>query len=250
MLISKKVLDFNEERKRIITKRVEENKAMSNCLNPVSRLFFNRLNSVISDLGSVIEQKSGFTYTPDYFMYKSDYTYNSGTNEIIFNVTRLDIANPDSSELSNRFLTNYEEELTKLAKLEQKRSKIIKPYQDSYNRFVIDFNKAVEQRKEKENKEKDLDFLSITSQEFISKFGIDGVKRLISLLNTLTTTNIVSPLVIYNMQFYGNVTSRYVDELFRWAASFTPRAQYVRDYIERERMEKESILLPETKKSF
>ena len=74
---------------------------------------------------------------------------------------------------------------------------------------------------------------------------MDGIKRLVSLLNTLTTTKLVDPIQLYNMQFYGSVTNLYIDELFRWASSFTPRAQYIRDAVERRRFLSETSLTPE-----
>ena len=38
---------------------------------------------------------------------------------------------------------------------------------------------------------------------------------------------------MYNKQFFPGATNLYIDELFRWAVSFTPRADYVERAITR-----------------
>ncbi len=250
MLITSRVIDFNNEVHNLNVARKEEDKAISKCLSPFKRLMLEHINTLISNISHTIEEQSGWTYTPEFFMSKTDYSYNYHTNEITFTVNKADINHPDcSSPIIEEFIKNYQGLLNRLTILEQKRSRIIKPYQKNYNSFIIDFNKALEQKKEKTNKIKDLEYLSIASQDFIDKYGIDGIKRLVKLLNELTLQDKLNPQETYNRQFRGNITNLYVDELFRWASSFTPRAQYIRDFIERKRWESEQALTDDLRRA-
>ena len=252
MLISPKLLDMNNQIYNNNYERKEENKHIYKRLNPISKIRFNHLNKLIFELASTIERISGWTYTPSYFTLKTNYHYDYRTNEISYDTNRVEhtklgyVINETSTEYEKQFITKYQELLKRLHNLEQKRERLISPYKEEYKSFIIDFNQALKQKKQKSDISNESDYLSIASNEFISKFGIDGIKRLIRLLNeTVDNEDLLS---LYNNQFDDSITSLYVDELFRWASSFSPRAQYTRDLVEKKRYEAQEVLTDDLRK--
>ena len=104
----------------------------------------------------------------------------------------------------------------------------------------MDYFHELTSKKEVDRTEAKCSYVQIASQQFESKYGQEGIKRLLYLLNYLTNTTYTNPEDNYKDQFSGSITNEYVDELFRWAATFTPRAGYILDYItnKREEMDK------------
>ncbi len=249
MLISRKVVQMNNERDQKIEEVREENRIIYEKLNPIQKIRLNRINNLIYQLSSMIENLSGWTYAPYSFINKSNYQYDPKLDEITFVITKIERKNdgyqqPDNpSSYTINFLNTYREQLDKLFILEQKREKILEPYkQDNH---IINFKTELSKKHKKDGVEGEMDYLSIASYQFINRYGIDGIKRLLSLLNELASTSSTDSLEIYNNQFKGNVTNLYVDELFRWAAAFTPKAEYVRNAIEKRKEALEQELTPE-----
>ena len=108
------------------------------------------------------------------------------------------------------------------------------------------FNELTSKKNKPETKNT---YMQIASEQFESKFGKEGIKRLVILLNYLTDTTYTNPEDNYKDQFVGSITSDYVDELFRWAAAFTPRAGYILDVVSKKREEMERKLNQEPKSS-
>lgn len=250
MLISKKVVELNNHHDRIVDNIRDENNAIYKLLNPINKMRLNRLNSLIYELTKGIEELTGWIYTPYSFTLKSNYKYNPNNQEIEFDLNRVERTEKgykavNSKKYENEFIDNYQKLLNRLFAIEQKREELLSPYKESYNNFIINFNSAINHQKRVNGESTELDYLEIASNTFITKFGIDGVIRLVSLLNYLTDNPTKDPLEIYNNQFRGNITNLYVDELFRWSSSFTPKAQFVIDFIEKRKEELDSELTPD-----
>ena len=79
--------------------------------------------------------------------------------------------------------------------------------------------------------------------EFYEAYGKDGIQRLVNLLNDLTTSKDL--MKTFNEQFKGNITRLYLKELYRWAGSFTPRAEQTIGILERKRRKNEELLTDE-----
>ena len=65
MLITSRVIDFNNEVHNLNVARKEEDKAISKCLSPFKRLMLEHINTLISNISHTIEEQSGWTYTPE-----------------------------------------------------------------------------------------------------------------------------------------------------------------------------------------
>jgi len=250
MLISRKVIELNYERQNSITRDRDETRSIYNRLNIFNKSKIDRIDSMIFRLYYSLERISGWTYTPSSFVHKSNYKYNPMTNEITFDIDRVVLSadgyKPESNnQYEQAFINTYKEQLDRLFILHKKREKILSPYKEEYKNFIINFNSAINKKKDEKGIPIELDILAIESNRFIQKFGIDGIKRLINLLNELAETKEFDPLETYNNQFQGNITNLYVNELFRWASSFTPKAQYIVDILERKREELDRELTPE-----
>ena len=214
MLISNKVLELNNKI------RGEKLELEQNC-----DMAYRELDSTIGEL-------SGWIYSPSGFILKSNYSYNPETQEMIFDVNRVIKGingyepSEDRTAFELLFTTKYQTFLDRLFKLEKKRDTLINPI---INEHCISISSSKENSGQpiNESSPKDNTYLQIASDRFLSIFGIEGVNRLINLLNYLVNTNDNEPVDMYNKQFFSGATSLYIDELFRWASSFTPRADYV-----------------------
>ena len=246
MLISNKVLELNNKI------RGEKLELEQNCdmayreLDPIRRLRLKRINHLIGDLASTIGELSGWIYSPSGFILKSNYDYNPETQEITFDVNRVIKGingyepSEDRTAFELLFTTKYQTFLDRLFKLEKKRDTLINPIINEHC-ISISYSKDKGNEQVKESTPKENTYLQIASDRFLSIFGVEGVNRLVNLLNYLVNTNDNEPVDMYNRQFFNGATSLYIDELFRWASSFTPRADYVERgvAIKREAMNRE-----------
>ena len=246
MLISNKVIELNNQT------RNEKKELQQDCdiiyqeLDPISRLRLNRINSLINDLTLTIGELSGWVYSPAGFTFKSNYQYNPETKEITFDLNRVSKGpsgyepSLDKTQYELLFITKYKGLLNRLLKLERKRSIIINSHLNRHC-LSITYTKDNDNLSKEENNNDDYHYLEIASKEFISRFGEEGINRLVSLLNYLVNPDTEDPIEMYNKQFFPGATNLYIDELFRWAVSFTPRADYVERAITRikEKMDRE-----------
>ncbi len=242
MLVSTTVIKLNKEVKEENSKRYRECEMVSRKLDPVSRLRLKRINVLINRISKSIEDTTGWVYTPSCFIFKSNYQYDDEHDEITFDLNKVTrtrtgyrISKLDT-EYEKDFVSKHKELLDKLLKLELKRDNILNPYLRKYGELMKYFEELTS-KKSKDTTETKCSYIEIASKQFESKFGEEGIKRLLYLLNYLVTTTYTEPLDNYNDQFSGSITSDYVDELFRWAAAFTPRAQYILDVVSKKREE-------------
>lgn len=249
MLISKELLDLNKQ------VRDEKGEVYQDCnmvmkfLNPISRMRLKRINYLIDEISTTIGELSGWIYSPSGFTLKSDYEYDPDNEEITFKVNRVNktIAGYEPSEAKTThellFLTKYEEFLKRLLKLENKRATILNSYINEHGSMV--FHRQVAPAPAPEAEAKEPSYLKIASDQFISHFGEEGIRRLVNLLNYLVNTNDNDPIAMYNRQFFSGATSLYIDELYRWAVAFTPRAEYVEKAVTRKKEAMARELNPE-----
>ena len=240
MLISNKVIELNNQT------RNEKKELQQDCdmiyqeLDPISKLRLNRINSLINDLTLTIGELSGWIYSPACFTLKSNYRYDKETGEITFDLNRVSKGpsgyepSLDRTEQELLFITKYKGLLNRLLKLERKRSIIINSHLNRHC-LSISYTKDNDNLPKEDNNynNEDYHYLEIASKEFISRFGEEGINRLVNLLNYLVNPDTEDPIEMYNKQFFPGATNLYIDELFRWAVSFTPRANYVEKAITR-----------------
>lgn len=250
MLISTRVIELNKEVKELKNKRYQECEMVSRKLDPINRLRLKKINELINKLSMSIEDTTGWVYTPSCFVFKTNYFYDEQRDEITYDLNK--VVRAEKGYTLSKVPTSFEHDfieknldvLVRLFKLEQKRDKILEPYLKKYGDVFNYYLELVSEMK-KDNTPAKCNYIHIASKQFESRFGAEGIKRLVNLLNYLVTTTYTEPLDNYNDQFYGNVTNIYVDELFRWAAAFTPRAQYILDVITKKREEMEKPKYPE-----
>jgi hypothetical protein len=256
MLISKKVIDLNEQIKKEKEDKRNECEAIGRILNPLSRKRLEHLNKMIASLSEAIENKTGWIYSPTGFILKTDYTYDPNKEEIVFEVNKVTTNGygyvpTTGTRYEDKFSRQNVNALDKLFSIEQRRERILSPYKNKYKEFMESYNKVLGDNKPSTKEETKVSYLEIASRDFLSHFGSVGVKRLIDLLNELVDTTYINPIDIYNNQFKSGITSMYVDELFRWAATFNPKAQYIIDCIAKKREElNEKLYLEDKPKAF
>ena len=253
MLVSTRVIELNKQVKEEKAKRYSECTMISRKLDPVNKLRLKRINTLINRISMGIEDTTGWIYTPSGFTFKSNYQYDEEHDEITFDLNKV-IRTRTGYKISDlytdpekEFVSKHRELLDRLLKLEQKRDKLLNPYLRKYGELMSYFEELTS-KKYRDTTESKCKYIEIASQQFESKFGKEGIKRLLNLLNYLVETSYTEPLDNYNDQFIGSITSDYVDELFRWAATFTPRAGYILDVVSKKREEEERKTMPELSK--
>ena len=250
MLISKELLDLNKQ------VRDEKGEVYQDCnmvmreLDPIRRMRLKRINHLIDEIATTIGESSGWIYSPSGFTLKSDYEYNPDKEEITFKVNRVNKTiscyepSKDRTAYELLFITKYQDFLSRLSKLENKRATIINPILNSHYTSLT-YTKGTDNKEVAEPETKESSYLQIASDQFISHFGEEGIRRLVNLLNYLVNTNDNDPIAMYNRQFFSGATSLYIDELYRWAVAFTPRAEYVEKAVTRKKEAMERELNPE-----
>ena len=240
MLISNKVIELNNQIRNEKLELQQECDMIYYELDPISKLRLNIINSLINDLTLTIGELSGWIYSPNGFTLKSNYRYDKETGEITFDLNRVSKGpsgyepSLDRTEQELLFITKYKSLLNRLLKLERKRSIIINSHLNRHC-LSISYTKDNDNLPKEDNNynNEDYHYLEIASKEFISRFGEEGINRLVNLLNYLVNPDTEEPIEMYNKQFFPGATNLYIDELFRWAVSFTPRANYVEKAITR-----------------
>ncbi len=248
MIITKRLLAIRHEQDVRKDKVFKQNREAYDKLNIINRIRLDRINNLIYTITNRIVEESGWTYTPGYFSLLSDYRHGISC-DIEFNLNRVNsnengyYVTDKSSKYEKEFFERYQGLLKRLFNLEQKRKALVLPHIDTFPEGVIDFKDLQQRKKEQQDIDKEFDFLKTANLEFYEEYGKDGIQRLVNLLNDLTTSTDL--MKTFNEQFKGNITRLYLKELYRWAGSFTPRAEQTIGILERKRRENEELLTDE-----
>ena len=89
MLVSTRVIELNKEIKEEKAKKYRECDMVSRKLDPVTKLRLKRINTLINRISTGIEDTTGWVYTPSFFIFKSNYQYDEGQDEISFDLNKV-----------------------------------------------------------------------------------------------------------------------------------------------------------------
>ena len=182
-----------------------------------------------------------FTF-PHTFTYLSDFHFDPERQEITYVVNRVEGSddgyqlrdNPTKREIA--FFTKYEGMLKQLFNLEQKRQAIYAEHIIEGDEKVIPFDQIVtrsERVKENQDNNFVVGYSQVQMDNFIREYHTDGIRRLIKLLNDLD--NAPDPYAVYT-GLRSEISGPYIQSLLEWAATYSPKAQFVLDKIAEERM--------------
>jgi len=209
-----------------------------------SRRKLSKLDNMSRDIIEYIERDSGWKYISHSFEYKSDFRYDSYTHDIKFVLNVFSFNGYSYSYNSKRgknFHDKYGEILDRLFIIEKKidtiykeNSKLIK---DKKEKEIIDFRRSIEQTeiRKKENKDFLIDYSQTQADYFFSEYHLDGVLKLVKLLNDLDNSD--NPRRVYNSLICENIPNRYKYNLIMWIATYSNIGQKLLDDFDRERNE-------------
>ena len=231
-----KIIDINikkDEKIRLATER--RNKALESA-NYFKKKQLLRIQKLLDGLVRLIESSSGWIYTTDSFVLRSDYHYNGDKKDITFktNIIRRGengyYLRQEPSPREETFYTVYKEVLDKIFALEEKRERIYQSLSIP-DENVIDFAKIKSRqiRRRWNNPEYTRDVTMALAIQFINNYGTDGIRRLVHLLNRLT--DIKDPIDAYNDLIRERISPDYIETLFRWAAMYSPKGDQVIGHI-------------------
>ncbi len=247
MIIPKKVLNEMRDHDIAIQDMAKELEDAFPNLTLVEKLRISKIEKSIYKIIKGIELDSGWTYTPGRFDLRTGFHYDSRYQVIDYDMNTVDvnkgINEHTSTQYEMEFYVEYEDLLKRLANLLRKRSAIVSPHTLVNSPHVIDFTKVQADRKWNKDVLQDMDYIEAVTINFMTVYGTEGINRIITLLNELVTSKDL--LATYHNQFRGGYTISDVREMYFWAASFSPKAQYTIDLLERMREERERELTPE-----
>lgn len=245
MIDTKNISNHTLEKDKKNEKKSKMNHQVMEQLGYFGKRRLSRYNELIFKIINTIKKTSYWDYTyPSTFTFLSDFSFNPETKQITYTINKV-TANEEGYHLSEDptereidFFYKYNEFLTKLFALEQKRQAIYDKHTEVAHDNVIPFNSIVSRNtiiKENQDKNFIIGFTNFQMDNFIIKYHSEGIRRLIKLLNDLT--NSLDPYSVYN-ELRAELSSDYIEELLRWASLYTPVAQRIIDQIALERMNK------------
>ena len=225
------IIKLNEQRDQINEQnRITERDQYSR-LGFIDRTRINRLDKMINSIIKQIDSNSKWEYFHNSFIYKSNYRYDSKREDILFDINLIQRSNngyrPNSNNKTElEFYLKFESLLERLHYLQSKKESI---YREREMR-VISFNSAKKISDLKRSKPFDLDFTLYMAKSFIDDYGIDGMRRLISLLKD---SEVLSTEELYSKIRNTPITSTYKQDLLSWMGTYNKTGKSLLDrYID------------------
>lgn len=220
------------DKKRVSDKKGEYRRIYKELLQNVGIITRKRLlkiNNMIEEIVKQIEETSGWEYYDNHFRSRTNFTYDKDSNEITFQVNMVERENQGyhsvtSNSQEEKFLKRYDTLLKRIAVLEQKKEDLLQANKEKVEEArqkVVVHPSTREVLREQEEKEGLFlhSWTDIEMDYFISKYGIEGLSRLIKLMNQLVDYD--TPIDAYNAFIRENTTKDFKSRTLSWISVYT-----------------------------
>ena len=222
MFKPKQIISFNNECFDKLTFEQKKYQQAYDKASFIDRIRLDKYNHLISDIVNIIEIDSGWVYSGSDFTYKSNFKYDQYSRDICFFVNRVKkgsngfVADTCTGR-TNAFIQKYNKTLQRLFILEAKKQLL-------YNKLGISLqldDKVVNLEQYKSKKEEKGvidDYASQLANCFTSQFGMEGIIKLISLLNDFDMKDAKE---VYLELIRERISSDYKNHLITWLQTYS-----------------------------
>ncbi len=245
MLNTRNITTFNLDRDRA---KEEERKTYHHVIDQLNFFGKRRLSKIDTYIQNIIKTitiDSLWEYTyPHTFTYLSDFHYDPEKQQITYVVNSVSaneegyFLREEHTEKEAAFFARYKDMLAKLFALEQRKESIYAEHTIPTDSNIIAFDQIrTKEQRIKDNKDNNMihGFSQVQMDNFVKRYHLDGLRRLIKLLNDLDASS--KPYSIYNALRH-ELSSDYIEALLEWASTYSAKARFVLAKIAEERMTK------------